>query len=764
MERRTLLWVSGLLMAGIYFAEYFNYLLLPVLLGTGILFCGLIIGVLRGAVPWKLLILPVAFMAGTALWELETRRFPELDSYAGMMAEIEGTVYGLEGLGNSLRMSSPILRIGKETIPLQRDLRLRLKNEGEIPQGLNGRHILLRTFWQPAESAANPRGFDYEAYLQRSGYQTELRISPWQIVDQKSGGWHARAWLYDFRAWYGSALLKTVPLEAGSVAYGMAIGDTVLIPKDLMDSYRISGLGHILSVSGLHFAILYGWLQRMLQKVPLAEKWKTVIIISVLTFMGFLNGWTSPALRSWGMILLLILAKKRYRQYDGLTALSAIAIMTALVQPLAVLQPGFQFSYGSVLGLMTLTRPLEAFIPIQNQHLREYLAASLAVQGAIIPLGVFWFGFWNPLTLIVNFPVMILSEWLMPVLVVFPFMLLLGDAGSWLVGKVIGFLVWGMNACSNFMVDQAQDWILPSPDAGRVLAILLLLVVGARLLIPVTGGAAKRLRSNRAMLTAALILFGVHLSWAPDTRITLFSVGQGDGALVEFEDKTVLIDAGPASAKLDRLLLRNGISAVDTLIITHGHEDHIGGVIPVLKHLNVGRIVIGTEEPENPLYNAMVSEARMKGVPVQVVKQGDSLYATDKRTLTILYPFENRAQEDPNAHSLSLLFQEQDFGALFTGDLVKAGEQAMIQKGILPDVDFLKVPHHGSLTSSSQEFLDHTLPETAVISVGLNLYGLPNRVIMDAYRQSGVTLYRTDDHGAVRVTLSGNRKTLKTWR
>lgn len=759
-----ILWVSGALMAGVYAAEYLGFMGVWGLLCIGITGVLIFYGIHRGMVSKCALLFPLAFSIGVTLWTAEDQRFLNLDPYGGRVVEIQGLVYGLEDLGNSLRMTSAVIQIDGKSIPLERDIRLRFKNEQRVPKGLNGDRIVLRTSWQLSDTAMNPRGFDYQEYLNRSGFQNELRISPWQIVSQEEGVWSLRKILYAIRTWYGVELLRVVPLEEGSVAYGMAIGDTVLIPKDLMNSYRISGLGHLLSVSGLHFAILYDWLRRALSKTPLRESRRMAIIIGILTFMGFLNGWTAPALRAWGMILLLILSKKIHRQYDGLTALSAIAILTTVVQPLAVLQPGFQFSYGAVLGLMTLTRPLERLIPIPNSHLREYLAASIAVQGAVVPLGIFWFGFWNPITLIVNFPVMVLSEWLMPVLVLFPLLLLLGPAGEGLLRIAIGGLVGAMNACSEFMVDQAQDWLLPSPTVGQVLGILLLILIASRLLIPVAGGAAKRGLTNRVMLTLAVIVMGIHLSWIPNSEITFFAVGQGDGALVRFEDQNILIDAGPRGAKLDRLLLRNGITQIDSLVITHGHEDHIGGAVDILKHLRVGAIVIGTEEPDNPLFTEMVSVAHEEGVPVKVLCRGDWLFNKGERELRVLYPFENKAQDDLNAHSLTLLYSERGFNVLFTGDQTKAGEEAMMAQGLLPDIDFLKVPHHGSLTSNSGPWLETIRPETGVISVGPNLYGLPNHAIIDGYRKAGVTLYRTDDNGAVRLTLSGNRRTLKTWR
>lgn len=758
------MWISCAMMAGVYFSEYAFFMMASALAVVGGLACIMVMKAIRFRVLWKLASIPVAFLIGISLWQVDSSRFMELDQYKGETVELSGTAYGLDLLGDSLRLTDATLKAKGEVFHLKKDIRLRFRNDQKVPEGMNGSSIVLRAVWDPAESAANPRGFDYQTYLQRSGFQSEIKMSPWQIVECMKDNWDARAMLYAFRAWYGTALLGCLPLEEGSVAYGMAIGDTVLIPEELINSYRVSGLGHLLSVSGLHFAILFDWLQRMLAKVPIGESRKTALIVGVLTFMGFLNGWTAPALRAWGMILLLIASKKCFRQYDGFTALSSIALVTTIMQPTAVLQPGFQFSYASVLGLITLTRPLEAYIPIRNRHIREYVAASVAVQAAVIPMGIFWFGFWNPLTLLLNFPVMVLSEWLMPALVLFPVTLLFGQMGNWIAGGIIGSLVWGMNACSNFMVPQTQDWLLASPTVGRLGGILLIIMVVSRLIIPVAGGVTQRTETNRILIFMAILLIGVHLNWVMQPRTTFFAVGQGDAAMIEFQNRRLLIDAGPATAKLDRLLLRNGIRKVDALVITHGHEDHIGGAVPILKHLRVGSIVIGTEEAENPLFVEMLEVARKRGVPVQIFKQGQTLYSDRDRILEVLYPFENKAQEDPNAHSLVLLYREGDFKTLFTGDLGKAGEEALMTRGLLPDVNLLKVPHHGSLTSNSQAWMEQIAPETAVISVGHNLYGLPNRAIIDAYRKYGTVLYRTDDDGAVRVTMDSGRPMLKTWR
>lgn len=759
-----MLWASCAVMAGIYFAEYYEKLI-PTAVWLIVCLCGvLMLKAANGKQPWIVTLIPMALLMGIGLWHYERLQVLDLTHRNGQMVTLEGQAYGLEGLGNTIRLTAVTLQCGEQTISLRRDVRLRLKGRGTVPQGLNGSRIVVRTLWQPAESQVNPRGFDYGDYLNRLGYQTELRVSSWQIVHRQPGRADPRTLLYAFRSWYGRSLLRLLPLSEGSVAYGMAIGDTALIPGELKDSYRISGLGHLLSVSGMHFAILYGWLRRMLKATPFKDGAQTGIAIAVLTFMGFLNGWAAPALRAWGMILLLILSRCCFRRYDGVTALSGVALLTAMIKPLSVLQPGFQFSYCAVLALMTLTRPLEARLPVMNPHLREYLGASIAVQCAVMPLGIFWFGFFNPLTLLTNFPVMLLAEWLMPVLVIFPVLMLLGPAVEGAASVVIGLLIRGINACSLFMTHRAEDWLLPSPSAGRLAALMLMLVLAARLVIPAAGGSEQRLRSHRLILTAVALLIGVRAAWVPGGEITFFSVGQGDAALIRFEHHIVLVDTGPEKAELDRLLLRNGIGTLDTLAITHGHEDHIGGAVAILRHLKVGQVVIGAEEPDNPLYIAMLQEAAVRNVPVVRVKQGDALYSNAFRSLMVLYPEEDRPQSDPNAHSLTLLYREAAFNTLFTGDLTRAGEAAQLQAKVLPPVQLVKVPHHGSRTSSSESWLNHIAPETAVISVGPNLYGLPNRDIMEAYRSVGAELYRTDENGAVQVTLRGGQGRLRTWR
>lgn len=765
MERRTLLWVSAGMVSGIYSMEYVVFLREYVWLLGAFAVIGACFAMGKPKLWMPVLLLTGAFLCGALLWQMEDRNFMNLSSYERQYVVLQGTAYGLEGLGDTLRLRACTLETTQGIRYLQKDVQLRLREGQTVPEGINGCRVQLYLRWQPATNPMNPRGFDYVSYLKRMGIQAELRIDKEQLVVGEIGQeLDFTAMLYRIRSWYGNELTAHMPASEGTVAYGMAIGDTTLIPDDIKEGYRISGLGHLLSVSGLHFAIVYNWLSRMLSLTALSSKKKDGLLAGMLTFMAFLNGWHPSAARAWGMLLLLIVSKHLYRKYDGLCALYAITIATATVQPMSVLQPGFQLSYGAVLGLMTLLKPIEMRISRIDEDLRAYLAACISVQIIIMPLSVFWFGSGNPLTFLLNFPAMILAEWLMPLLLTVPLAHLLGKAGELIVYPLIRGLVWGMNGCSNFMQDQARDWIWASPGVGTLVLVLLLVAIAARLIAPVDGGEKRRHRINGLILTVMVILAAGNLHWSPHGEILFFSVGQGDAVLIRFDNKAILIDAGPKKAELSKLLLRNGITELDMLIITHGHEDHLGGAADILRRVKVQRLVVGAIEGGNPMFVDMLTLAEKKGVAIRSALAGDVLYDDGQRLMRVLYPEDNTPLDDPNGHSLTLLYEENGHRFMAAGDLPSDGENRLLEQNRVPQVDVMKASHHGSRTSNCQTWVDAACPKMVIVSTGPNLYGLPNRDIIERYNESGAAVYRTDHDGAVQVKLTPDRISLKTWR
>jgi competence protein ComEC len=227
-------------------------------------------------------------------------------------------------------------------------------------------------------------------------------------------------------------------------------------------------------------------------------------------------------------------------------------------------------------------------------------------------------------------------------------------------------------------------------------------------------------------LTGPLVVFALGLRPVPLVdRVTFLDVGQGDAALVELSSgQRLLVDGGPPSERVLRWLRRRGIGRLDAVVATHADADHLGGLMPVLRSLDVEALWI--QDPDG------MDEA----IDLAVGRSID------------LVRFAEEKEGSRNDRSLVVVAAQ----TLFTGDIGMAREARLLTR--LGPVPVLKVPHHGSRSSSSAALLDAIQPRIAVVGVGRhNRYGHPHPDVVDRYRQRDIELFRTDVHGTIEVTL-----------
>lgn len=240
--------------------------------------------------------------------------------------------------------------------------------------------------------------------------------------------------------------------------------------------------------------------------------------------------------------------------------------------------------------------------------------------------------------------------------------------------------------------------------------------------------------------------------------IHYIDVGQGDSILIEQGNSSMLIDAG-TNASTDTLvayLKKKGISKLDYLVLTHPHEDHIGGADVIIKTFDIGTIYMPQQTANTATFRDVVKAMNSKvikakaPVPLEGFKLGEA-------QCTILGPVEPKL-DDANTYSivLKITFGKNKF--LFTGDTQVSNEKAMIQKGYDLSADVLKVAHHGSKTSTCQDFLNEVKPKYAVISVGKdNDYHHPHEVTLNKLESMGIKIYRTDQSGNIICTSDGDK-------
>ncbi len=286
----------------------------------------------------------------------------------------------------------------------------------------------------------------------------------------------------------------------------------------------------------------------------------------------------------------------------------------------------------------------------------------------------------------------------------------------------------------------------------------------------------QKLKGGQATLCERLVLQGA-TDVQQATRLTLYTspqsstlsvhyldIGQGDSMLIRDGDKTMLIDAGTAQSeeKILAYLQERGITALDVLLATHPHADHIGSMAAVLENFQVRQMIMTDCVHTTASFERLLNAIGQAGVAVTKAKPGVSFILGNAR-ITILTA--NNGEEDMNDNSIVLRLTHEGNQFLFTGDASAQEEDILCRSGYSLRADVLKVGHHGSATSSGRAFLDQVRPETAVISVGAkNPYGHPTKVVLSRLEAIGAEIYRTDLNGTVTASSTAAGVRIQTER
>lgn len=248
-------------------------------------------------------------------------------------------------------------------------------------------------------------------------------------------------------------------------------------------------------------------------------------------------------------------------------------------------------------------------------------------------------------------------------------------------------------------------------------------------------------------------------------NIFFFNVGQADSSLIMYNGKTILIDAGNISdgKEILKFLNAKGIQQIDYLIGTHIHEDHIGGIIDIVNNIQVEKIFMPYNEKDNSeFYNKVKKAIKSKDLLIETLKETDELSLGENLVFKILYVDNTEPTKANNASIVAqLTYAKQKY--LFMGDAEKEVENKLISKGLLEDVDVLKVGHHGSDTSTTENFINKVLPEISIISVqeGVKYEDMPNENVINRLKDKS-KIYRTDIDGTIWITSDGTTNIITT--
>ena len=421
----------------------------------------------------------------------------------------------------------------------------------------------------------------------------------------------------------------------------------------------------------------------------------------------------------------------------------------------------------------------------------ELFLLSVALQLGMLPLMAQDFHRISLSGPISNIPAVLLTAVVVPLGFLCLAVSFLWTRGAVVLAKLLSALTFALlRTIEWFSRLPLFSYRIPSPPIWLILAFFVALIVCATLSRGLV--AARRNRTARRKLpppiawqewiaVLAVAAFAILIAWYPfaprlaygKAEVNVLDVGQGDSIFVSFPDgETMLVDggglAGSGWVKGMRLapdvgenvvspyLWSRGLRRLDVVALTHAHEDHLGGLPSVLDNFHVGELWVGRDEDTSE-YRALLAKARQHGVRIVHKTEGDELAWGKVHGKVLWPPAEGTAREASNDDSLVMRIENGATSFLLTGDVEQPEEKKILAEGETLASDFIKVPHHGSKTSSTEPFLAAVQPRVAVVSVGEgNAYGHPSESVIERYQQDGVRLLRTDRNGAVSVSSDGH--------
>ncbi|MBU1672065.1 MAG: ComEC/Rec2 family competence protein [Actinobacteria bacterium] len=531
-------------------------------------------------------------------------------------------------------------------------------------------------------------------------------------------------------------------------------------PADV-EALRSCGLSHIVAVSGLHVGAAAAIALGIAAALRIGKRKRYLAACATGFAVMAMASFRPSAARAWLMACAAAAGVMLGRDHYPLTGLSAAGILILGLNPRAVFDPGFRFSFCAAAGIVILvsgTRPAG--------KVRSLVAVCCAAQLGVIPLMLAGGDV---------VPVSALAANMVAVPMVGPMLVfgwavsalgLLSAPAARLLGVIPGTMARIVLGAAHFFARVPGAYtggILPTAALLAYLAGLALLVARIRRESPILAPCSLICSSAVVMLLAVPLFTGSTTA----TGVTFLDVGQGDACLLRGAGgATVLIDGGPDGDLLLRKLRERAVSRVDLVVLSHPHADHVAGLVTLMDRMPVGRLLEGgMTGVQSSLYDRLLESAGRRRVRRTVAREGQVVVVSRDLSLRVMRgPRDLPEQpEDPNEGSVVVMAEVEGLEVLLCGDLEVEGQQELVEAHPRLDCDVLKVSHQGAANAACDELLAATSPEVAAISVGRdNKYGHPSDKCLGLLRKWRAAVFRTDRDGDIVVGLDGGRIAVST--
>lgn len=659
------------------------------------------------------------------------------------------------------------------------NVRIFLKKEEKLKPGMQ---VLVKGTLKRVEGPSNPGGFDSRQYYACRHIYYFMKNATIRKKTTAYSGY--KQTLLDAKQKCKSILEKAAGEDA-PIFCAMILGEKKELDPEMRMRYQLAGIVHILAISGLHISILGMGLYELLKKTGLGIWPAGMLSLAAMLQYGMLTGGSVSTMRAVIMFLIAMGARISGRIYDMQSALAVTAMLILAEAPAYLLDSGFLLSFGCVLGAGTASDRLCAFVDAKGKRMKV-LISSVAIQLVTLPVMLKFFGEVSVIGLLLNLVVLpstgvVLGCGTTAVLLGFfsiPAARLVILPARGLLHVYEALCIWAGRS-------KFSTWIGGEPEAWQILVYYVLLftvlVMGQYIKENLSGEQTKnrrrRLRTARAvsgtLLITGILLVGFHKSGS--LKVICLDVGQGDGILIETPGAHHFLIDGGSSSQSDQgrycllpALKSQGISYLDGIFISHTDQDHISGIKELLEYMGnglttvrAGYLVLPGWQEHPRAWTELAGAAGKAGVRVVTGKRGDELHS-DQVNFSILWPEKNAKGKEVNEDAMVMELSFGEFQMLFTGDIGAETEKKLLASGQLEKIDCLKVGHHGSRYSSSEEFLRKLAPGISIISCSAtNTYGHPSPETVKRLEEAGSLVEYTMKSGAVTVETDGKKLKLR---
>ena len=540
-----------------------------------------------------------------------------------------------------------------------------------------------------------------------------------------------------------------IPSDCAAFAKALLLGDTSQLPYRVDTDLKVSGIRHVVAVSGLHISVFFA----IISTITFRKRFLTALVgTPLLLLFAAVAGFTPSVTRACIMCGLMLVAQLLNKEYDGPSALSFAVLVMLAVNPYCIGSVSFQLSVASVAGIFLFAPGIreKLTVRLKNEKGKKYrllrkLAAGIAVtigaQILTIPLCAYYFGVVSLVGVFTNLLVLWTVSLTFCLLVAVCVLALVCLPLAVIAGSVAGVLIRYVLTAAKIMA--AFPWaavytVSPYVTIWLFFAYCLLLIYLV----------CRKMAGAFTCCTILSLCLALTASWlepcSSDVRFTVLDVGQGQCLIMQSGGRVYVVDCGgdsdtrPADAAAEALLSQ-GYSHIDGLILTHTDRDHAGGAENLLSRIRTDLLILPRQ-----------AEKIVVPKDTQVVIAEQNLEITDgSGRISIFAPV---FHGEENEMSLCVLFDTEKCDILITGDRNAFGERSLLRHADIPNVDVLIAGHHGSKYSSCQELLEATRPQIVCISVGAdNSYGHPAQEVLDRLSSFGCTVYRTDQQGTITI-------------